>query len=250
LHFETYIFFPSGEKIGIARPLLIVAAFGKSNQFFRRFCRTRSSGFVFEALDIISVDDVKPIAPKSHFERKEKTLRKPRRIAYHSFQKFPCKIMAEIFSLDIQNKALTEATSSRALGERGERIAAEFLLKKGYRLAAANFKVPVGRNNRGAQITGEIDLIAYDANVLCFVEVKTRSSDEFASPLAAVDARKQRQITRAARMYRKIFRLHDARFRFDVVAIVLKKDARPEIELFKGFWSEAKFAKKFWADDF
>lgn len=158
--------------------------------------------------------------------------------------------MSQIVSLDIQNKHLTDANSSRAVGERGEALAAQFLIKKGYRLAAANFKVPVGRNTRGALVTGEIDLVAYDGDVLCFVEVKTRSSDRFASPLAAVDARKQRQITRAARMYRKIFRLATVKFRYDVVSIVLEKDARPKFEIFKGFWSEAKFAKKFWSDDF
>ena len=158
--------------------------------------------------------------------------------------------MPEIVSLDIQNNHLPEANSSRVVGERGEDLAARFLLKKGYRLAAANFKIPVGRNARGAQVTGKIDLVAYDGGVLCFVEVKTRSSDEFASPLAAVDARKQRQITRAARMYRKIFRLAGAKFRYDVVSVVLEKNARPKIEIYKGFWSEAKFAKKFWSDDF
>lgn len=158
--------------------------------------------------------------------------------------------MPQIFSLDIQNKHLPEANTSRTVGETGEKLAARFLSKKGYRLAAANFKVPIGRNNVGVQVTGEIDLIGYDDDVLCFVEVKTRSSDEFASPLAAVDARKQRQITRAARMYRKIFRLHNIKFRYDVISIVLEKNAAPKIELFKGFWSESKFAKKFWSDDF
>lgn len=158
--------------------------------------------------------------------------------------------MSQIVSLDIQNKHSTNANSSRTVGEAGERIAARFLTKNGYRLAAANFKVPVGRNSRDAIVTGEIDLIAYDGDVLCFVEVKTRSSDDFASPLAAVDARKQRQITRAARVYRKIFRIANAGFRYDVVSIVLEKDARPKIEIFKAFWLEAKFNKKVWSDDF
>lgn len=158
--------------------------------------------------------------------------------------------MSEILSLDIQNKHLPSANSSRVVGERGEALAARFLLRKGFRLVASNFKVPIGRNRRGAQVTGEIDLIAYDGGVLCFVEVKTRSSDEFASPLAAVDTRKQRQITRAARMYRKIFRLGGAKFRYDVVSIVLAESERPKIEIFKGFWTEAKFSKKFWSDDF
>lgn len=159
--------------------------------------------------------------------------------------------MSEIFSLDIQNKHSPPQNSSKEVGQIGERLAAEYLIGKGFRLVAANFTVPIGRNNVGAAVTGEIDLIAYDENVLCFVEVKTRSSDEFAAPLAAVNLRKQRQITRAARVYRKIFRLKNIKFRYDVVSIVLNnKETPPKIEIFKGFWSESKFAKKFWADEF
>ncbi len=160
--------------------------------------------------------------------------------------------MSEIFSLSFQNKHSSDgSSSSREVGETGERLAAEFLIKNNFRLVVANFKVPVGRNRRGAQITGEIDLIAYDAeNVLCFVEVKTRTSDEFASPLAAVDLRKQRQLIRTARIYRKIFRLRNIRFRYDVISIVLNNaEARPKIEIFKGFWAENKFAKKIWTDE-
>ncbi len=112
----------------------------------------------------------------------------------------------------------------------------------------ANFKVPVGRNRRSVSVTGEIDIIALDGDILCFVEVKTRSSDKFASPLAAVDLRKQRQIIRTAKVYRKVFRINEIKFRYDVVSIVLVENSRPKIELFKGFWTEEKFRKKFWID--
>ncbi len=157
--------------------------------------------------------------------------------------------MSEIFALNIEDNHLPE-TSSSIVGQLGEKLAAEFLARNSYALAAANFKVPVGRNLRGAIVTGEIDLIAYDKNILCFVEVKTRSSDEFASPLAAVNLRKQRQITRTARMYRKIFHLNSVEFRYDVVSIVLQNKSLPKIELFKGFWNESKFSKMNWSDDF
>ncbi|MGI8787055.1 MAG: YraN family protein [Pyrinomonadaceae bacterium] len=157
--------------------------------------------------------------------------------------------MSEILSLNVQDKHSFVSKTS-AVGHLGEELAARFLIKKGYRLVAANFKVPVGRNRRGASVSGEIDLIALDEKVLCFIEVKTRSSDEFASPLAAVDLRKQRQITRTARIYRKTFRLDSMRFRYDVVSIVLSENAKPKIELFKKFWNESKFKKRFWADEF
>jgi len=155
--------------------------------------------------------------------------------------------MSEILSIK-QNIAAT--LSSRDVGEIGEDLAARFLLKKGYRLVMANFKVPIGRNIRGAAVTGEIDLIAFDENILCFIEVKTRSSDEFASPLAAVDLRKQRQIIRTAKVYRQIFHLTGIGFRYDAISIVLRENARPEIEIFKNFWTEAKFQKKTWSGEF
>jgi putative endonuclease len=153
----------------------------------------------------------------------------------------------ENFSL-FQDKHFTPATTS-LFGERGEQLALRFLLKENYRVACANFKTPVGRNRLGAIITGEIDLIAYDENILCFIEVKTRSSGEFASPLAAVDLRKQRQIIRVARMYRRIFHLQAAKIRYDVVSIILKTGAPPEIELFKNYFNESRFEKKFWLED-
>src|SRR2546423_15372180 len=82
------------------------------------------------------------------------------------------------------------------LGRRGERLAAEHLRAQGYKLVASNFRVGVGRNRRGALVRAEIDLVAYDGPVVCFVEVKTRASERFAAPEANVDLRKQRQVTR------------------------------------------------------
>lgn len=139
--------------------------------------------------------------------------------------------------------------SSRTLGEMGEKLAADHLNKLGFRLVMANFKAPIGRNTNAAQVTGEIDLIAFDGSILCFIEVKTRSSDEFTGPLTAVDLRKQRQIIRAARVYRRIFGISEIKYRYDVVTIVMQPGSSPAIELIKGFWNEAKFRKKAWSGD-
>ena len=136
-----------------------------------------------------------------------------------------------------------------SLGERGERMAADFLVRSGYRLVVANFKVPVGRNSKGVQVTGEIDLIALDGKILCFVEVKTRRSDEFTPIITNVNLRKQRQITRTAKVYRRIFGLWDMEHRFDVVTVLLAKHASPVIELEKGFWNESKFRKRNWNNE-
>lgn len=155
--------------------------------------------------------------------------------------------MSETSLLNFQSEKFADNSTS-FVGEYGENLAVEFLKKNGYRIISANFKVPIGRNIRGAQVSGEIDIVALDKNVVCFVEVKTRTSDEFASPLSAVDLRKQRQITRTARIYRKIFNLHKYPFRYDVVGIVLGTEQNPQITLYKSFWNESKFKKKVWND--
>src|ERR1051325_6074854 len=91
------------------------------------------------------------------------------------------------------------------LGERGEAAAREHLNRnEGYEIVATNFLVPLGRGLGGQKLTGEIDIVAYDGAALVFVEVKTRSSDEFAAPERAVDLRKRRQIARSARRYRHL----------------------------------------------
>ncbi|MBK8464397.1 MAG: YraN family protein [Chloracidobacterium sp.] len=134
------------------------------------------------------------------------------------------------------------------LGEHGEAIAAGYLIKNGYRIVVANFKVPVGRNSKGVSVTGEIDIIALDGETLCFVEVKTRRSDEFTPIITNVDVRKQRQITRTAKIYRRIFGVWDMEFRYDVVTVLMPKNAKPQIELTRDFWNESKFRKRTWND--
>ena len=156
----------------------------------------------------------------------------------------------------------TSATQSLDLGRKGEELAAAYLQQLGYQIVAANFILPVGRNRNDAVVNVEIDLVAYDGPVLCFIEVKTRASDWFAPPTANVDLRKQRQITRAARIYRRMFDLIDELYRFDVVSIVLPSaealvEAQQEtdkelkesiksfqIDLLRNFWFEEKFRKR------
>ena len=136
-----------------------------------------------------------------------------------------------------------------SLGQLGETYAAAYLEQLGYRLVAANFTLPVGRNIRGAVVTAEIDLIAYDRNTLCFVEVKTRASDWFAPPQVNVDLRKRRQITRAARAYRQMLGIESDPYRYDVVTVVLPTDSTPQIELLRNFWNEESLRKRRWAFD-
>ena len=136
-----------------------------------------------------------------------------------------------------------------SLGTLGESYAAAYLDQIGYRLVAANFTLPVGRNLRGAIINAEIDLIAYDGDILCFIEVKTRSSDWFAPPEVNVDLRKRRQITRAARVYRQMLGIETEPHRYDVVTVIIDNDSTPQIELLRNFWTEESLRKRRWHFD-
>jgi putative endonuclease len=156
--------------------------------------------------------------------------------------------MSELLSVTDQDKR-PAAVGTSSTGLRGEKLAAEFVEREGFRIVMANFKVPVGRNSRGVAVTGEIDLVALEGDTLCFIEVKTRRSADFAGPLSAVDLRKQRQITRTARVYKRQFGVFEMKQRFDVVTVVLENGLDPRIELKRDFWKESKFKKPRWNND-
>lgn len=139
--------------------------------------------------------------------------------------------------------------SNVELGGRGEVLAIEHLERAGYSIVAANFSIPIGRNMRDVTVNAEIDVVAYDGPVLCFIEVKTRASDEFASPQTNVDLRKRRQIARAARGYRRMLGLTGAAYRYDVVSVVLPSPekqiaAAPRIKVLKNFWTDESLRKR------
>lgn len=141
-----------------------------------------------------------------------------------------------------------ESSSTFALGKLGEAYAAAYLDQLGYQLVAANFTLPVGRNLRGAVVTAEIDLVAYEGETLCFIEVKTRASDWFAPPQVNVDLRKRRQIARAARAYRQMLGVEKQPYRYDVVTVVLSDDpSTPQVELLRNFWTDESIRKRRWS---
>ena len=143
--------------------------------------------------------------------------------------------------------AAADATALLALGPRGEALALEHLERAGYRIVAANVSLPIGRNSRDAMVNAEIDLVAYDGETLCFIEVKSRTSDKIAAPVANVDLRKRRQVARAARGYRSMFGLMAAPYRYDVVTVISKPGAaEPRIEILKGFWTDSQLRKRTW----
>jgi len=95
------------------------------------------------------------------------------------------------------------------LGRAGEVKAAEYLKKKGYKIVKTNYKTAMG----------EIDIIAEDKETIVFVEVKTRTSDEYGVPSEAVDLKKQQKYYKVATFYLQREKKSDFPCRFDVVEI-------------------------------
>jgi putative endonuclease len=107
------------------------------------------------------------------------------------------------------------------LGDRGEREAARWLRRQGFRILARGYRTP----------RGEIDLIARDGDTLVFIEVKTRRHGE---PTEAVTEEKQRRLSLAAVQFLHRHRLLDQRSRFDVVAVVWPDASRaPTVEHYR-----------------
>lgn len=108
-----------------------------------------------------------------------------------------------------------------AAGRRGEDLAHRFLRRQGYTIVARNF-----RPRNGAE---EIDLVAWERDLLVFVEVKSRASDEFGTPDRAVDPEKQDHLVRAAGEYARRAGVDWDHIRFDIVGILFTKPPRIEL---------------------
>jgi putative endonuclease len=96
-------------------------------------------------------------------------------------------------------------------GELGERAAKKHLQKLGLKFLAANY-----RSERG-----EIDLIFRDGDCLAFIEVKTRSSENWSRPAAAVNAERRRRLSQCALDYLRLLKNPAVKIRFDIVEVLL-----------------------------
>lgn len=103
--------------------------------------------------------------------------------------------------------------ANKVLGFHGEEAAARFLVMRGYNI--------VERNWRGGLY--EIDIIAKKRGVMVFVEVKTRSSEQWGFPEENVDEEKVRHILAAANAYVHINKI-DMALRFDIISVVREGD--------------------------
>src|SRR5690349_16117196 len=113
----------------------------------------------------------------------------------------------------------TEQPGHLRRGELGERAAKKHLQKLGLKFLTANYR----------SARGEIDLIFRDDDCLAFVEVKTRSSEDWTRPAAAVDARKRRLLSQTALDYLRLLKNPEVKIRFDIVEVLLAEGAVREI---------------------
>jgi putative endonuclease len=113
-------------------------------------------------------------------------------------------------------------------GRRGEEEAYFHLRQQGYVIIARNYRTPRCRS--------ELDLVGWHGEILCFIEVKTRTSRDFLPAEAAVDFEKRRDLSRVARQFmRKV--PGKPQYRFDIVSVYLEPDAKPDIVVFPNAFS-------------
>ena len=115
-------------------------------------------------------------------------------------------------------------------GELGERAAKKFLQRAGLKFLAANYRSE----------HGEIDLIFRDGDCLCFIEVKTRSSEEWTRPAEAVDARKKKLLSQTALDYLRLLKNPEVKFRFDIVEVLLRDGEVREVRHLPNSFSLSK----------
>jgi putative endonuclease len=128
----------------------------------------------------------------------------------------------------LSNRWRSRFSSSRPqhlrLGTRGERLASQFLKRSGYKILYRNFRGRTG---------GEIDLVCRDGDTLVFVEVKTRTTEDFGRPFEAIDRDKRKRISRGGLAWLRLLDNPDILFRFDVVEVIVAAGAPPRLELIK-----------------
>ena len=116
-------------------------------------------------------------------------------------------------------------------GRRGEEDAYFYLRRRGYTIIARNFRSPHQR--------GELDLIGWERDVLCFIEVKARTKRDLKPAEAAVDRDKQRELSRVARDFLRQMPT-SCQWRFDVLAVYYERGhSQPSFELFQNAFSVA-----------
>ncbi|MDQ6939028.1 MAG: YraN family protein [Verrucomicrobiota bacterium] len=124
----------------------------------------------------------------------------------------------------LRNYFVSGAPDRALRGTRGEKLAARYLRKHGYKILYRNF-----RGRRG----GEIDIVCRDGDTLVFVEVKTRTSEDFGRPIETIRSEQRQRISLGALAWLRMLDDPDIFFRFDVVEVLLPQTGKPRLELIK-----------------
>lgn len=103
----------------------------------------------------------------------------------------------------------------------GEDKACEYLRKLGFKILERNYR----------KTYGEIDIIALEKNVLVFIEVKTRTSDQFGTPLDSINYFKLRSLIKTAQYYKMSHSDLPEALRIDAVSVILNGDKVDKIDL-------------------
>jgi putative endonuclease len=111
---------------------------------------------------------------------------------------------------------------------RGENLACQFLRKNGYKILYRNFKGRTG---------GEIDVVCRDRDTLVFVEVKTRTREDFGRPVEAVNRKQRNRIAHGGLAWLRLLDEPDILFRFDVVEVIIADGEEPRLELLQNAFS-------------
>ena len=112
---------------------------------------------------------------------------------------------------------------SNPLAIKGESIAADYLKKLGYKIIERNY----------SKRYGEIDIIAIHKNVLVFVEVKTRTSNQFGSPLEAITPWKLRAVLKTAEYYKLTHPKTPEEMRIDAISVSFDSQGQNVIDHIK-----------------
>jgi len=113
-------------------------------------------------------------------------------------------------------------------GRRGEEAAYFYLRRRGYVMIARNYRSPHHR--------GELDIVGWDKDVLCFIEVKTRTTHDVKPAEAAVDREKQRELCLVTRDFLRHMSPM-CQWRFDVLSVYYDEGNQPVFELFQNAFS-------------
>jgi len=136
------------------------------------------------------------------------------------------QLIADLFARYEQRPA-PRLTTAAEIGNYGERVASSFLRRRGYRVLMRNF----------ASEGGEIDLVCRDNDVLVFVEVRTRSGEQFGRPAESIDTRKEDALRHTAGRYLQLLKRDDIRHRFDAVEVRLRPGEVPACTLIANLFS-------------